>query len=39
MPIASENKMLRKIVGPKRVEITVEWRRLHKEEIYDLYPS
>jgi hypothetical protein len=30
--------MLRKIFGPKRVETTGEWRRLHKE-IYDLYPS
>jgi hypothetical protein len=31
--------MLRKICGPERVEITGEWRRLHKEEIYDLCPS
>jgi hypothetical protein len=26
-----ENKVLRKIFGPKRAEITGEWRRLHNE--------
>jgi hypothetical protein len=39
MPRASENKMLRKIFWPKRVEITGEWKRMHNEEIYDLCPS
>jgi len=32
-----ENIMLRKIFGPKRDEATGEWRRLHNEELYDLY--
>ena len=31
--------MLRKIFGPKKVEIIGEWRRPHNEEIYDLFPS
>ena len=34
-----ENKVLRKIFGPRRDEITGEWRRLHNEELNDLYPS
>jgi len=34
-----ENKVLRKIFGPKLDEVTGEWRRLHKEELYDLYSS
>jgi hypothetical protein len=34
-----ENKVLRKIFGPKRDEVTGEWRRLHKEELCDLYCS
>ena len=29
--------MLRKIFGSKRDEVTNEWRRLHKEELHDLY--
>jgi hypothetical protein len=32
-----ENKALRKIFGPKRAEITGEWRRLHNEELCYLY--
>jgi hypothetical protein len=31
--------VLRKIFVPKREEVTGEWRRLHKEELYDLYTS
>ena len=31
--------MLRKIFGPKRDEVTREWRRLHNEELYYLYCS
>ena len=31
--------MLRRIFGPKRDELTVEWRRLHNEELNDLYSS
>jgi hypothetical protein len=34
-----ENRVLRKIFGPKRDEATGEWRRLHNEELYDLYSS
>jgi len=32
-----ENRMLRKVFGPKRDEVTVEWRKLHNEELNDLY--
>jgi hypothetical protein len=35
----SKNRVLRKIFGPKRDEVTGEWRRLHKEELNDLYSS
>jgi len=31
--------VLRRIFGPRRDEITGEWRRLHKEELNDLYSS
>jgi hypothetical protein len=34
-----ENSVLRRIFGPKRDEVTGEWRRLHKEEFNDLYSS
>jgi hypothetical protein len=34
-----ENKALKKIFGPKRDEVTGEWRRLHNEELNDLYSS
>jgi hypothetical protein len=32
-----ENRVLRKIFGAKRDEVTGEWRRLHNEELDDLY--
>jgi len=32
-----EKRVLRKTCRPKRDEATGEWRRLHKEELYDLY--
>ena len=35
----SENRVLRKIFGPKRDEVTGEWRKLHVEELHDLYCS
>jgi len=34
-----ENKVLRKIFGPKRDEVTGEWKRLHNKELYTLYFS
>jgi hypothetical protein len=33
-----ENRVLRRIFGPKRDEVTGQWRRLHNEE-FDLYSS
>ena len=33
------NRVLRRIFGPKKGEVTGEWRKLHKEEINDLYSS
>jgi hypothetical protein len=32
-----ENRMLRRLFGPKRNEVTGEWRKLHNEEVNDLY--
>jgi hypothetical protein len=34
-----ENRVLRRIFGPKRDEATGEWRRLHNEELNNLYSS
>ena len=34
-----ENKVLRRIFGPRRDEVTWDWRRLHNEEINVLYSS
>jgi hypothetical protein len=34
-----ENRVLRKIFGPKRDEVTGEWRKLHNEELHILYSS
>jgi len=34
-----ENTVLRRIFGPKRDEVTDEWRKLHTEELNDLYCS
>jgi hypothetical protein len=34
-----ENKVLRRIFGPRREEVTGKWRRLHNEELNDLYSS
>ena len=34
-----ENRVLRRIFGPRTDEVTGEWRRLHNEELKDLYPS
>jgi hypothetical protein len=32
-----EKRVLRKICRPKRDEVTGEWRRLYKEELYNVY--
>jgi hypothetical protein len=34
-----ENRVLRRIFGPKRDEVTGEWRKLHSEELRNLYSS
>ena len=34
-----ENRVLRRIFGPKRDGVTGEWRKLHNEELSDLYSS
>ena len=34
-----ENKVLRRIFGPRRDEVTEDWRRLHNEELNVLYSS
>ena len=34
-----ESMVLRRIFGPRRDEVTGEWRRLHNEELNDLYSS
>jgi hypothetical protein len=38
-PRVFENRVLRSILGPKREEVTGKWRKLHKEELDDLYSS
>ena len=35
----SGNRMLRRIFGPKKGEVTREWKKLHNEELNDLYSS
>ena len=34
-----ENRALRRIFGPKRDDVTGEWRKLHNQELNDLYCS
>jgi hypothetical protein len=35
----SESRFLRKVFGPKRDEVTLGWRKLHNEELHNLYSS
>jgi hypothetical protein len=34
-----KNRVLRRVFGPKRDEVTGEWRKVHSEELNDLYSS
>ena len=34
-----ENRMLRKIVWPKREEVTRDWRKMYEEELHELHCS
>jgi hypothetical protein len=34
-----ENRVLRRIFGPKRDRVTEGWRKLHNEELHDLFSS
>jgi hypothetical protein len=34
-----ENRLLRKIFGPKRDEVIGDWRKLHNENLHNMYPS
>jgi hypothetical protein len=34
-----ENRMLRRIFGPRSDEVTGDWRKLHNEELHNLYSS
>jgi hypothetical protein len=34
-----ENRVLRKIFGPKSEEVAGDWRRLHNEKLHNLYTS
>jgi hypothetical protein len=34
-----ENRVLRRIFGPKRDHVTGDWRKLHNEELHNLYSS
>jgi hypothetical protein len=34
-----ENRVLRRIFGPRRGEVTGDWRKLHDEELHSLYSS
>jgi hypothetical protein len=34
-----ENRLVKRIFGAKRDEVTGEWRKLHNEELRDLYSS
>jgi hypothetical protein len=34
-----ENRVLRRIFGPQRDDVTGGWRKVHNEELHNLYPS
>jgi hypothetical protein len=35
----SEKRVLRRMFGPKRAEATRGWRKLHNEDLHNMYPS
>jgi hypothetical protein len=37
--VCEGKRVLRRIFGPKRDEVTGEWRKLHNKELHDLYSS
>jgi hypothetical protein len=39
MILMLENRVLRRIFGPKRDEVTGGWRKIHNEELHNLYSS
>jgi hypothetical protein len=39
LAVCSDGKVLRRIFGPKRDEMTGDWRKLHIEELHNLYSS
>jgi hypothetical protein len=39
VPVLKQNRVLRRIFGPKRDEVTGGWRKLHNEELHNLYSS
>jgi hypothetical protein len=38
-PRVLENRVLRRIFGPRRDEVTGDWRKLQNEELHNLYSS
>ena len=38
-PVVFESGLVRRMFGPKRDEVTWDWRKLHNEELNDLYSS
>jgi hypothetical protein len=34
-----ENRALRRLFGPKREEVAIDWRRQHNEELHNVYAS
>jgi hypothetical protein len=34
-----DNRLLRRIFGPKRDDVTGDWKKLHNEELHNLYSS
>jgi hypothetical protein len=39
LTLREKHRLMRRIFGPKRYEVTEEWRKLHNEELHDLYTS